>query len=566
MKKDISIVLSGEAGQGIRTVESLIINTFKNSGYNIFSTTELMSRVRGGNNTTEIRVSDKNINAFVDRIDILFVLSKKAIYRIEKRLSKDTIIIGQDDLIEEKYKNGKYKIKNIALNDLAKDVGGIIYSNVIIYGLIAGIFNISSKLIKENITRQFASKGEKIVDNNIKAANTGYEKGKEFDLGIQVEEDKTAKDTVLLSGAESIGIGALAGGCNFISAYPMSPSTSVIHFLSRHSEEYGVVVEQAEDEIAAINIIQGAWYAGARAMVTTSGGGFALMEEGLSNAAITEVPVVIHLAQRPAPSTGLPTRTEQADLNLALYAGHGEFPRIILAPGHFTDGIYLAQKAFNLADKYQVPVIILTDQFYTDSYKNINQIDFSEFKVEKHFIKTDKNYKRYKITKDGISPRGIPMHGSGFARYDSHEHDEEGFITEDFDTRKKMVDKRLRKLNSIKKESLDAEIIGSNNYNTLVVGWGSTYGVIKEAIEELDDNDIASAYFKQVYPLPNNTEEILSKAQNLIIVENNATSQFAQLIKKETGIEFTHHILKYNGMPFSLEEIIKKLKSIKNED
>ena len=562
MKNDISIVLSGEAGQGIKTVELLIIRALKNSGYNIFSTSELMSRVRGGNNTTEIRVSNKRIEAYVDKIDILIVLSKNAVFRIENRLSKDTIIIGQDGYIEEKYKNGQYKIKDVAISSLAKEVGGLIYSNIIIYGLLAGIFDINLNLIKEYITKYFSTKGKEITDNNINAVIKGYEKGKELKLGIQVEKDEKIKNHVLLSGTESIGIGALAGGCNFITAYPMSPSTGVIQFLARHSEEYGVVVEQAEDEISAINMIQGAWYAGARAMVTTSGGGFALMEEGISNAGMAEVPIVIHLAQRPGPSTGLPTRTEQGDLNLALYAGHGEFPRIIFAPGNFTDGIYLTQKAFNLADKFQVPVIILTDQFYIDSFQSIKSIDFTDFKVENYVTRTDKDYKRYKNTEDGISPRGIPMQGDGFVRFDSHEHDEDGFITEDPDIRTKMVDKRLKKLESYSKESIDAEIIGSKNYKTLIVGWGSTYGVIKEAIEKLDNDDLAFAYFKQVYPLPNNTEEILSKAKKLIIIENNATSQFGQLIKRYTGVEFTKHILKYNGMPFSIEEIIEKLKEI----
>ena len=562
MKNDISIVLSGEAGQGIRTVELLIIRALKNSGYNVFSTTELMSRVRGGNNTTEIRVSNERIEAFVDKIDILIVLSKNAILKIENRLTKDTIIIGQDSFIKEKYKNSQYIIKYVALSSLAKEVGGLIYSNVIIYGLLSGIFDINLNLIKESITRHFSTKGKEITDNNINAVIKGYEKGKELKLGIQVEKDEKIKNQVLLSGTESIGIGALAGGCNFITAYPMSPSTGVIQFLARHSDEFGVVVEQAEDEISAINMIQGAWYAGARAMTTTSGGGFALMEEGISNAAITEAPIVIHLAQRPGPSTGLPTRTEQGDLNLALYAGHGEFPRIIFAPGNFTDGIYLTQKAFNLADEFQVPVIILTDQFYIDSFQSIKSIDFTDFKVENFVTRTDKDYKRYKNTEDGISPRGIPMHGDGFVRFDSHEHDEGGFITEDPDIRTKMVDKRLKKLESYSKESIDAEIIGSKNYKTLIVGWGSTYGVIKEAIEKLNDNDLAFAYFKQVYPLPNNTKEILLKAKELIIIENNATSQFGQLIKRYTGMEFTNHILKYNGIPFSLEEIIEKLKGM----
>ena len=562
MKNDISIVLSGGAGQGIRTIEKLIVKVFKNSGYSVFSTNEFMSKIRGGNNTTEIRISNKCVQAYVDKINILLVLNNDAIKRIEKRLTKDTIIIGESSFIEDKYKNGDYTIKEVELNSLAKESGGLIYSNVIIFGLLAGVFSIDVSLLREFIKNQFSTKGKDIVDNNIKAVVKGFEKGKELDIGIQIEKDKKVKGQYVISGTESIGIGALAGGCNFITSYPMSPSTGVILFMANHQNKYGVVVEQAEDEISAINMIQGAWYAGARAMTTTSGGGFALMEEGISLSGITETPVVIHLAQRPGPATGMPTRTEQGDLNLAVYAGHGDFPRIILAPGNYKDGINLTQIAFNWADKFQVPVIILTDQFYLDSFQCVDEIDFSNFKNETHIETTEANYKRYKYTSNGISPRGIPSLGDGFIRVDSHEHNEDGFLTEDFDIRDKNVDKRFKKLETITKEAIDAEIIGPKDYKTLIVGWGSTYGVIKEAIDELENKDIAFAYFKQVYPLPKKTPEILKKANKKIIVENNATSQFGTLIRASTGIEFDNHILKYNGTPFSLEELIEKLKEV----
>jgi len=562
MKNDISIVLSGGAGQGIRTVEKLVVKTLKDSGYHIFSTSEFMSKIRGGNNTTEIRISNKCVQAYVDKIDILIVFNNDAIKRIEKRLTKDTIIIGEGNFIEDKYKNGDYAIKEVELSSLAKESGGLIYLNVIIFGLLAGIFIIDKSLLKEFTKKHFSAKGKDITENNIKAAIKGFEKGKELDLGVQIGKDKSIKEQFVISGTESIGIGALAGGCNFITSYPMSPSTGVILFMANHQNEYGVVVEQAEDEISAINMIQGAWYAGARAMTTTSGGGFALMGEGISLAGITETPVVIHLAQRPAPATGMPTRTEQGDLNLAVYAGHGDFPRIILAPGNYKDGINLTQKAFNFADKFQVPVIILTDQFYIDSFQCIDKIDFSNFKNENHIETTDVNYKRYKYTPDGVSPRGIPSLGEGFIRVDSHEHNEGGFLTEDFEIRKKNVDKRFNKLEIITNDAIDAEIIGPKDYKTLIVGWGSTYGVIKEAVDELDNKDIAFAYFKQVYPLPKNTSEILEKANKKIIVENNATSQFGTLIKTTTGLRFDDHILKYDGTTFSLEEIIEKLKEV----
>jgi 2-oxoglutarate ferredoxin oxidoreductase subunit alpha len=317
-----------------------------------------------------------------------------------------------------------------------------------------------------------------------------------------------------------------------------------------------------EDEIAAINMALGAWYAGARAMVSTSGGGFALMTEGVSLAGMLESPIVIHLAQRPGPATGLPTRTEQGDFELALYAGHGEFPRIILAPGRIEDAFYLTQNAFNLADKYQVPVFVLTDQYFMDSYYNLPSFDPSRTKIERHVVKTTKEYKRYELTADGISPRGIPGYGQGLVAIDSDEHDTEGHITEDLDLRTKMVDKRLSKADAMAGDTIGPELVGPQEYKTLVVGWGSTYNVIKEAIDNLGRNDVALLHFKQVYPLPKETQDFLSKAERTVIIENNATSQFGKLIRIQTGIDIEHKILKYNGLGFSVEEVTERLRSL----
>ena len=283
------------------------------------------------------------------------------------------------------------------------------------------------------------------------------------------------------------------------------------------------------------------------------------MTEGLSLAGMLETPVVIHLAQRPGPATGLPTRTEQADLELALYAGHGEFPRIIYAPGSLEDGFYLTQKAFNLADKYQVPVFILTDQYFIDSYYNIPVLKVEKTTIESHIIKTDKSYKRYKLTENGISPRGIPGYGEGLVAVDSDEHDEKGHISEDLDLRTKMVNKRLEKLKMIKKEVLAPELVGSKNYKNLVIGWGSTYHVVKEALEELGRKETSFLHFKQVYPLPPETERYLQKAEKRILVENNATAQLGKLIRLNTGMEIEKKILKYNGLAFTIEEVKSNL-------
>ncbi len=248
----------------------------------------------------------------------------------------------------------------------------------------------------------------------------------------------------------------------------MSPATSVLVYLANHERSHSVLVEQAEDEIAAINMALGAWYAGARAMVTTSGGGFALMTEGISLSGITETPVVVHLAQRPGPGTGLPTRTEQGDLNHALYAGHGDFPRVILAPGTWEDGVTLSHQAFEIADAYQIPVFILTDQYYLDGEGIMEKIDFSKLERTNHVTKSDASYKRYKITDSGISERAIPGQGKGFVCVDSDEHTEEGRITESAEVRQKMMDKRMRKLSAYK--NIEPKIVGAKDYTTLVVG------------------------------------------------------------------------------------------------
>jgi 2-oxoglutarate ferredoxin oxidoreductase subunit alpha len=331
-------------------------------------------------------------------------------------------------------------------------------------------------------------------------------------------------------------------------------------------EDFDIVVEQAEDEISAINMAIGASYGGARSMVTTSGGGFALMIEGVSLAGMLEIPVVIHLGQRPGPATGLPTRTEQADLELALYSGHGEFPRIILAPGNLKDAFFLTQKAFNLADKYQIPVFVLTDQYLIDSLMNLPLLDISDTRDENHVVKTHKGYKRYELTEDGISPRGIPGFGEGLVGVDSDEHDEEAHITEDLIIREKMVDKRLKKLDSIKKEIVPPELVGSTNYKVLITGWGSTDNVVREALQELGREDISFLHFKQVYPLYEGTRDYLQKAQENIIIENNATSQFGKLIKLYTGVDIEAKILKYNGLAFSVEEVVAEIKKILSKE
>lgn len=554
----VSIVLSGEAGQGIQTVEGALTRVLKSSGLNVFATKEYMSRVRGGNNTTEIRVSSERVRAFSERIDILIPLGKNAIGRVKNRIRNDTLIVGERELIEE----APGEKVEVPFLELSKRIGNKLFANSMAIGFLSGILGAESSALEEQIRSQFKGKGEDIIGGNVTAALEGYRRGLELSgkLKISLKKSNSVKAETLLSGGEAVGLGAIAGGCNFVSSYPMSPSTPVLTFLAQHKRSFGIIVEQAEDEISAMNMILGAWYAGGRGMVTTSGGGFALMEEALSLAGMIESPAVIHLAQRPGPATGLPTRTEQGDLNLVLYAGHGEFPRAILAPGNIEEAFYLTQRAFNLADRYQVPVFILTDQYLIDSLYNLPPFDLSEIKIEKHIVKTTRDYVRYRITDDGISPRGIPGYGEGLVKVDSDEHDEYGHITEDFEVRKRMVEKRLKKGEALKREILKPKLIGDEDYQVLLLAWGSTLEIIREAIS--DTKGIALLHFSQVWPIDESSTEYLRRAKKVIAIEGNATGQFADLLWKITGFRIKDRILKYNGLQFSVEEVKRELEGV----
>ncbi|MBD3184303.1 2-oxoacid:acceptor oxidoreductase subunit alpha [Candidatus Poribacteria bacterium] len=566
LKDGISIVLCGEAGQGIQTVEYILTHALKLSGYNVFSTKEFMSRIRGGTNSTSIRVSSNRVAAPVDRIDILIPFSKGAVDHLKNRISSETVVVGEEKIFEDEYR-GDNSV-NIPFSQIAAEAGGKIYTNTVAAAVLLGFFEVDLQMFYDYLEHQFSSKGDEVVQNNIEAAKHGYEACEELLEGkkLQIPKDDSIKDDLLVSGTETVAIGAIAGGCNFTSFYPMSPSTGVSTFLSKNAEEFGIVAEQVQDEISAINMAIGAWYAGARAIVSTSGGGVALMSEGISLAGILETPVVIHLAQRPGPATGLPTRTEQGDLLFALFAGHGDFPRIMLSPGTIEEAFYLSQNAFNLADKYQVPVILLTDQFLVDSNYNITTLKLDDLDVEKHIIETEEDYKRYKITENGISPRGVPGYGKGLVCADSDEHDEAGYITEDFDVRISMVQKRLNKLEVMKEDIIPPELVGSEDYKNLIIAWGSTYAAIKEAMENIDNDDLSMLHFKQVYPLHPDTAEKLEKAEKLILIENNATGQFGQLLKMNFCIDTHDKILKYNGLAFSVEEIENKLRSMLDQE
>ncbi|NLJ37748.1 MAG: 2-oxoacid:acceptor oxidoreductase subunit alpha, partial [Candidatus Atribacteria bacterium] len=366
----------------------------------------------------------------------------------------------------------------------------------------------------------------------------------------------------LIGGNEALGLGAILAGCTFYSAYPMTPSTGIMSFISSRSKKYGIIVEQAEDEIAAINMALGASYAGAKAMTATSGGGFCLMVEGLGLAAMTETPIVVVDGMRPGPSTGLPTRTSQGDLEFVLSASHDEFPRFVFAPRDPQDAIDTMIRAFNLSDHFQVPAIILSDQYLADSNWTFSQLKVNEKPQKTQTVLGDHTYQRYVLTESGISPRALPGMSNALVIADSDEHDEIGHLTEDLKLRVQMHEKRMKKIESMKKETrLPVYIPGKA---TTLIGWGSTYGVLFEAREKLIHLGIDAGllHFTDIYPLSTDALKMLKSVPDPIVVEGNYQGQLARLLERETQTHFSYRINRYDGRPFFVNELVNQIREV----
>ncbi len=563
--KDISIVVGGAAGQGIQTVEAALMRILKDAGYGVFACKEYMSRVRGGSNSVEIRLSSTKAprRACVRRIDFLFALDAPALRHLKWRVGEGTTVFAEKAGADS---DGIRRFIDTPIVRFANEAGGSpLYANSVALGVVLGVLGVSSEGAEAFLRKAFARKGEDVVEKNVAALRKGYDFGRHtaYAEGIEVPltPDEEKKDDLLLDGTTALGIGALAGGCDFISSYPMSPGTGVLAFLAQHAKKCGVVVDQAEDEISAINAGLGASYAGARALVTTSGGGFDLMQEGVSLSGMIETPIVIHIGQRPGPATGLPTRTEQGDLNLALYAGHGEFVRAIYAPGTPAEAIETMQKAFDTADAYQIPVFVLSDQYFLDAVSPLDAGDVPRMPITKHVVKSENGYHRYALSKDGLSPRAVPGHGDGLVCVDSDEHDESGHITESFDVRKAMMEKRFRRLDALRDDAMMPKSFDNfEESETAVISWGSNKGVLEEVIGKLGSKTLGGLHFAQVFPINPDVKKLL-KGKRIVVVENNHSGQFADLLVRELGVKVSRRVLKSTGEPFSVEELIEELRS-----
>lgn len=552
---DYNILVGGKAGQGMDTFAGLLEKVLQRLGFNIYAHSDYMSRVRGGHNFFYIRFSDKELYSYNPNVDVVFALDEETVVNHNDKLKKDGIIIADSEIANDN------DIINLPLGEIAGKLKNAMVVSTVGLGAILKYFGLPMDAAIEVIKDELS---EKMAEVNIEAVKEGYNL---LETKYNLETQKNEK--IVINGNQAVGVGAIAAGVKFYCGYPMTPSTGVLNYIAKHSDEYGIAVDQVEDEVAALNMALGASYAGVRAMTGSSGGGFALMVEALSLAGMIEVPIVVINVQRPGPATGFPTRTEQADLQFMIHAGHGEFPRMIMAFRDAEDAFYQTARAFNIAEKYQIPVLLMSDQYLADSIVSKEPFDFNKIKIERYItneIDTDEEYKRYKVTEDGISPRTLPGKIEGqVVLVDSDEHDEWGNITESDEIRIKMVDKRLKKFEGLKEDVEEPWFIGEENSKNLVVCWGSTYGAVKEAVSKLNAEgvSIGALVFGDIWPFP--TKKLLELGKNakrIIDVEQNATAQLDNLMRQEALIKSTDKILKYDGRPFSGEEVYLKVREV----
>jgi 2-oxoglutarate ferredoxin oxidoreductase subunit alpha len=519
-----------------------------------------MSRIRGGLNWCDIRISGRKLFGLHEKANLLVAISDSAKDYLQDHLFEKGHIIyngtaGAND--------ANFEIFAFDFAETAKQAGGSkVMANSVAAGAVFAAFGYDMSILADYLHEEFGAKGEDIVDKNIASAKAGYDKIASLNYHIPAPEPSKKQWGTLTSGAYTVALAAATAGVKFVTAYPMSPSTATFTHLARLADKYGILVEQAEDELAAINMVCGATYVGVPAMTTTSGGGFSLMCEGVSLAGMMELPAVVVLAQRPAPATGLPTRTGQEDLRLAIFSGHGEFAKAVFAPGNLRQCYDLMRHAIDTAHKFQTPVILLTDQYQQDLMQNIETLDDKYDPVPRHIEDNPSGeYLRYKITDGGVSPRALPG-GEDFVVCDSDEHAEDGHITEDLGVRVKMQNKRMAKLDILRAETIEPQLFAEEGADTLLVCWGSTLGPAREAAEVLSQKGIPTAmlHFSQVWPLDiDNVNQQLEPYRRVIVVEGNYTGQFATLLRSEGCLKTLDSLVRYDGMPFTAEFIAREV-------
>ncbi len=559
MAVDMTIKIGGEAGQGIQTVGDLLCQTCRQAGYFFLAINDYESRVRGGHNFFQMRISDAPVLAPAQGVDLLMDLDGVTYTQHASELNKDAIV-----LCTPEQNPAQHRTLHIDFTGLAKEAGNRAAQNTVAAAACLSLLGAGEELCNKVLSQLFGMEEEKIVTINQKALRAGFDCVAQSDLkGWDLAWKEQKPVGALFDGASALALGAVAAGCRVGAFYPMSPATGIMTNLVQLAEHFPIVVEQAEDEIAAINMVTGASFAGCRALTATSGGGFSLMTEGIGLAAITETPLVLINAQRPGPATGLPTRTGQGDLLFTLHASQDEFPRFVLAPATVADCFDTMQRAFYLADTYQVPVMVLVDQHLVSTSMLVAEKlevrpDAAPIPMPKPPAKPE-TYARFAITEDGVSPRLFPCQSQALVKATGNEHTPDGHSSENRENRSAMVNKRLAKLPAMKQEQRPP-LLHHEQADWLLVSWGSSYGMVYEAVEKLRAQgiDAGLAHLVDIWPLPQEPLQSLLSGRKWILVEQNGTGQLGWMLRAELGVEPKGSILQYDGRPLEVTRIVNE--------
>ena len=571
MPEDLNWAVGGEAGDGIDSTGKIFAQALSRAGRHVFTSKDFASRIRGGYTAYKIRTSTERIESVVDSLDVLIALTQRTVEENTEELHDGSVIIydGERTMMEDfEAPEGTVGL-SVPLQRLAEEAGGAIMQNVVALGAACAVCDFDVSYLDESLEKRFGGKGSSIVDNNKEAARAGRDYvNDEIADTFPNDLDTTDADYVLLNGDEAIGMGAIAAGCRFYAGYPITPATDVMEYLKGRIERFGGHVVQAEDELSAINMALGAARAGARAMTATSGPGIDLMAETFGLVATTETPMVICDVMRSGPSTGMPTKQEQGDLDMLLHGGHGEIPRFVVGATTVAECFHKTVEAFNLAEKYQTPVYLVADLALSVTEQTYPPEEFDMDAVEvdrgplvrgsdvEEWTNDSDQFTPHAATETGVSPRTIPGTAGGAHMTTGLEHDELGRRTEETEVRVEQVDKRQRKIETARRdEAWTAREFGDADSGTLVLSWGSNEGAIREAMELLDEQGTTIRFLSVPYlfPRPDLTEAV-EAAEEVIVVECNATGQFADVIEHDT-LTRVKRINKYDGVRFDADEL-----------
>ncbi|TDM18053.1 2-oxoacid:acceptor oxidoreductase subunit alpha [Macrococcoides canis] len=575
MKTQISWKVGGQQGEGIESTGEIFSTALNRLGYYLYGYRHFSSRIKGGHTNNKIRVSTRPVYAISDDLDILVAFDQETIDLNYHELTDEGIILADskfDPVAPEDYKGA---FISMGFTEIAKDLGTALMKNMVAVGATANLIGADLKHFEVLVDDLFAKKGEKICTLNKEALHKGYaeiESHSELTSDYKLEPS-TEEGHLFMIGNEAISLGALAGGARFMAAYPITPASEIMEYMIDKLPRFGGTVIQTEDEIAAAVMAIGVNYAGVRAFTASSGPGLSLMMEAIGLSGMTEQPLVIVNTMRGGPSTGLPTKQEQSDLMQMIYGTHGEIPKIVLAPTTAEDAFYLTNEAFNLAEVYQCPVIILSDLQLSLGKQTVPVLDYNKINIDRGSLVTeveateDKAYfKRYAITDNGISPRTIPGVKNGIHHVTGVEHNEEGKPSESPVNRAKQMEKRMRKLEQLKITEPVVYNVHHEDADVLVIGYISTYGAIDEAIQRVEGK-VNHLHMKQLHPFPaEEVQQAIDKAKKVIVVEHNFNGQLGQIIKMNTNHQGKMiQMSKYDGTPYLPHEIEEKINATLKE-